>query len=104
MSYAVSQRAGEVGIRMAMGAGSGDILRLMLGDGLRLALLGLGLGLAGAFALSRFLAAFLYGVKATDPATYAAIAVFVLGATMAACLLPALRAARIDPLRVMRHE
>lgn len=104
MSYAVSQRAGEVGIRMAMGAGSGDILRLMLADGLRLALLGLGLGLAGAFALSRFLAAFLYGVKATDPATYAAIAVFVLGATMTACLLPALRAARIDPLRVMRHE
>lgn len=104
MSHAVSLRRREIGVRMALGADSSTILRLILKQGLGVAAAGAGVGLAGALALSRFLEGLLFGVRTTDPLTFLAVPVVLLAVAAAACWLPARRAARTDPLSVLRYE
>jgi putative ABC transport system permease protein len=104
LSYAVSQRMQEIGVRLALGARGTDIVRLVAGHGVRLALLGVGIGLGGAYAATRALASLLFGVTATDPVTFAATAGLLVGVATLASVIPALRAARTDPLRALRSE
>jgi predicted permease len=104
MAYSTSQRRHEIGIRMALGAATPDVLRLVLRQGMRLVLLGLTIGLVGAWALSRVLAGQLYGISARDPFTYAAVAVLLGTVAFAATWLPARRATRVDPMISLRSE
>jgi len=104
LSYMVAQRRGEVGIRMALGADRGDVRGLVLGDGMKLVLLGLALGGVGAVAISGLLAGQLFGVAPRDPAVYAVVAVTLLAVGAAACMVPAWRATRVDPVTAMRGE
>ena len=104
VSYAVSMRTKEIGVRVAMGAQKDDVLGLVIAHGLRISAIGITIGLAAAFTLMRFLASLLYGVTAKDPATYAVVAVVLTMAAIAACVIPARRATRVDPLVALRHE
>jgi predicted permease len=104
MTYAVSQRTREIGIRMALGAGLGDVLRLVVGQGMRMALSGIVLGLAGALALTRVFASLLFGIGATDVVTFVSVAVLLAAITLLACYIPARRATRVDPLVALRDE
>ena len=104
ISYSVSQRAHELGTRMALGAQTRDVLNLVLGQGLRLALTGAAIGLAAAFGLTRLMTSLLFGVRATDPSTFVSVTLFLLMAALTACYLPARRASRVDPMLALRHE
>jgi len=104
LAYSVSQRTHEVGIRMALGAGHRDVLRLFMGQGMRLVLFGLVLGLGGAFALTRLMSSLLFGVSTTDVATFVGVAVGLMLVGVFACYLPARRATRVDPLVALRYE
>jgi predicted lysophospholipase L1 biosynthesis ABC-type transport system permease subunit len=97
VSYTVVQRTREIGVRLALGAGVKDVLALVLGEGLKRTAIGIVLGMAGALLASRAVQSLLFGVSATDPATYAAVVALLLAVTLAACLLPAWRASRVDP-------
>jgi hypothetical protein len=103
LALSVSQRTVEIGVRMALGAERSAVLRMILEQGLGLVLGGLGLGLVGAIALSRLIERLLFGVPGTDPFTYVAVALLLLGVAAIACLLPARRAASVDPLVALRH-
>jgi predicted permease len=104
LSYSVSQRSQEIGVRMALGADRGNVLSLILGQGVWLAAVGVALGVALAFALSRFVRSLLFGVEATDPSTYILVAAFLTAIALLACLIPALRATRVNPLTALRHD
>jgi len=104
LAYAVRRRGREIGIRMALGARSADVVRMIVLQGMRPALLGMLLGLAGAMALGRILESFLYGVGVGDPWTIGAVAGLLGLVSVAACLLPAYRAARVDPTAALRSE
>jgi putative ABC transport system permease protein len=103
LSYLVSQRTQEIGIRMALGADRATILRLVMRRGLLLAVAGIGVGLAASFAATRLMASLLFNVEPTDPATLAAVAAIIVVVATLACLVPAWRATRVDPLVVMRE-
>jgi len=104
ISYAVAQRTNEIGIRMALGARGGDVVRLIGTSGVRLALAGTILGAVGAFALTRFLSGMLFGVSSLDPLTFLAMAATLIAVTLFACYIPARRASRVDPLVALRYE
>jgi predicted permease len=104
LSYLVSERTHEIGIRIALGAESGSILRMVLRQGLRLAITGAAVGLAVALIVSQLMAGLLYGVRPTDPLTFAGVAALLIGVALLACYIPARRALRVDPLAALRHE
>ena len=104
ISYVVSERTHEFGIRLALGAQSQSILRLVLRQGLRLAITGTAVGLLGALIVSHLMAGLLYGVRPTDPLTFAGVTVVLTLVALAACYLPARRAMQVDPLVALRHE
>jgi putative ABC transport system permease protein len=102
--YSVAKRTREIGIRMAFGAGAGNVTAMVLGEGLKLVLIGVAAGVADAWALTRYLTQILYGIRPTDPATFAGVAVFIIAVALAACYIPARRAANVDPMVALRYE
>jgi putative ABC transport system permease protein len=104
ISYAVTQRTREIGVRMALGAQPRDVLRLVLGEGMLLAAIGIATGAAGALALTKLLESLLYEIKPRDPATFVAVAFAVAAAAGLACYIPARRAMRVDPIVALRYE
>ena len=104
LSFAVTQRTQEIGVRLALGARPADVLRMVVAHGLKLFLLGLAIGIAGALALSRLLAHLLFGVSAGDPLSYVSVTVLLAAVTLLACYLPARRAMRLEPMAALRYE
>jgi putative ABC transport system permease protein len=104
ISYSTTLRTREIGIRMALGAQRADVLKMVLGQGIKLAGVGVGIGLALSLVLTRFLASLLYGVKTTDPLTFAVVGIVLIGVSMLAGFIPARRAAKVDPMVALRYE
>jgi ABC-type antimicrobial peptide transport system permease subunit len=104
LAYMVTQRSRELGIRMALGAARGRVLRLVISQGMSLVLAGIAIGLVGAFALTRLLASQLYSIRPNDPATFAGVSFLLAAIALLATLIPALRATRVDPVVALREE
>ena len=104
MSYSVTQRTHEIGIRMAIGARPLDVFKMVMGNGMKLALLGVVIGLAGAFILTRFMATMLFGVAPTDALTFGGISVLLIAVALLACYLPGRRATKVEPTISLRYE
>jgi putative ABC transport system permease protein len=104
IAYSVSQRRREIGIRMALGAGKSTVLKMVISQGIKLALIGVAIGLAGALGLTRFLSGLLYGVKPGDPLTLVAVSALLIGVALMACYIPARQAAKVDPMVALRQE
>ena len=104
ISFSVAQRTHEIGIRVAVGAQARDILKLVIGQAILLTLIGIAVGVAAAIALTRLMESLLFEVSATDPLTFGVISGVLTGVALAACFVPARRAARIDPIIALRHE
>jgi ABC-type antimicrobial peptide transport system permease subunit len=104
LSYEVTRRTRELGIRMALGAERRDLLRLVMGQGVLLVLIGAAIGIAASMALTRFMSTILYGVHANDPLTFGGVAIFLTIVALAACYIPARRATRVDPMVALRFE
>jgi ABC-type antimicrobial peptide transport system permease subunit len=104
ISYAVSQRTREIGVRMALGANPRDVLRLILGEGLKLVLAGVALGIIAALAMTRLLTTLLYGVSVTNPVIFLSVVLILVAVSLAACFVPARRAMRVDPIVALRYE
>ena len=104
IQYSVTARTQEIGIRLALGAQASEILRMILGEGLTVGLAGIGIGFLGALLLGRAISSLLFGVSATDPATFFLVSLLLMGVTMAACYFPARRAMKVDAVEALRQE
>jgi putative ABC transport system permease protein len=104
MAYSVTRRRREIGVRIALGAGSGDVLRMILNQGLRTIFVGVAIGIAGSLALTRTVESLLFGVTPTDPFTFVGVALLLVGAALLACYVPARRATKVDPMVALRYE
>jgi putative ABC transport system permease protein len=104
MAYSVSRRTREIGVRVALGAGSGDVLRMVLSQGLRTIFIGVAIGIIGSLALTHTVESLLFGVTATDPLTFAGVTLLLVAAALLACFIPARRATKVDPMVALRYE